>query len=44
MNATATTKLQGPFVGTRECHLEFDWVLIYKLQGEEVIFQRDLFE
>ncbi|HEY6170633.1 MAG TPA: type II toxin-antitoxin system YafQ family toxin [Candidatus Kapabacteria bacterium] len=42
-------KLQGPFAGTRECHIEFDWVLIYKLQAEEVIFQRtgthsDLFE
>lgn len=42
-------KLIGNFVGRRECHIEPDWLLIYKLQGREVIFERtgthaDLFE
>jgi len=33
-------KLVGPFVGRRECHLEPDWLLIYKLSDDEVIFER----
>ena len=42
-------KLQGEFKDRRECHIEFDWVLIYKLSGDEIIFERtgthsDLFE
>lgn len=41
--------LRGNFKNRRECHLEPDWVLIYKLVGEEIIFERtgrhsDLFE
>ncbi len=41
--------LIGPFIGRRECHLESDWLLIYKLTGEEIILERtgthsDLFE
>jgi len=33
----------------RECHLEPDWLLIYKLNDDEIIFERtgahsDLFE
>ena len=41
--------LKGNYRGRRECHLEPDWLLIYKLQGDEVIFERtgrhsDLFE
>lgn len=41
--------LKGNYRDRRECHLEPDWLLIYKLQGDEVIFERtgrhsDLFE
>lgn len=42
-------KLQGPFHYRRECHIEPDWLLVYKLTDEEIIFERngthaDLFE
>ncbi len=33
-------KLLGSFTGRRECHIEPDWLLIYKLLDEEVIFER----
>jgi len=41
--------LKGNYRDRRECHLEPDWLLIYKLQGDEIIFERtgkhsDLFE
>ena len=41
--------LRGNFKNRRECHVEPDWLLIYKLVGEENIFERtgrhsDLFE
>jgi mRNA interferase YafQ len=41
--------LIGNFRGRRECHIEPDWLLIYKLQDVEIIFERtgthsDLFE
>lgn len=32
--------LVGNFVGRRECHLEPDWLLVYKLDGDEIIFER----
>jgi mRNA interferase YafQ len=42
-------KLVGNYVGRRECHIESGWRLIYKLQGDVIIFERtgthaDLFE
>ena len=42
-------KLIGNFKGRRECHVEPDWLLIYKIIGSEIIFERtgthsDLFE
>lgn len=42
-------KLSGNFGDCRECHLEGDWLLIYKVAGEEIFFVRtgthsDLFE
>ena len=42
-------KLIGNFKGRRECHIEPDWLLIYKVKGSEIIFERtgthsDLFE
>ena len=33
-------KLIGNFVGRRECHLESDWLLIYKLEEDKIIFER----
>jgi mRNA interferase YafQ len=41
--------LIGPFKGRRECHIEPDWLLIYKSTGDEVVLERtgnhtDLFE
>jgi mRNA interferase YafQ len=42
-------KLVGNYVGRRECHIESDWLLIYKLQGVVIVFERtgthaDLFD
>lgn len=42
-------KLVGNYKGRRECHIESDWLLIYKLIDAEIIFERtgshsDLFE
>ena len=31
-------KLKGRWHGCRECHLEPDWVLIYRIAGDEIIF------
>lgn len=41
--------LVGNWRGRRECHIEPDWLLIYKLQDNEITFERtgthaDLFE
>ena len=41
--------LVGRFKGRRECHVEADWLLIYKTTHNEIIFERtgthsDLFE
>ena len=42
-------KLIGNCKGRRECHIESDWLLIYKLIDTEIIFERtgshsDLFD
>ena len=42
-------KLSGEYEGCWECHLEYDWLLIYEIKDEEVILVRtgshtDLFE
>ena len=42
-------KLIGNYKGRRECHLEPNWLLIYKIKEAEIIFERtgthsDLFE
>ena len=42
-------KLTGNYKGRWECHLEPDWLIVYKLFGDEIIFERtgthsDLFE
>lgn len=33
-------KLVGNCQGRRGCHLSGDWLLIYKLEGDSVIFER----
>lgn len=33
-------KLIGNYVGTRECHIEPDWLLIYKISDESLILER----
>ena len=33
-------KLVGNWVGRRECHIESDWLLIYKIDGNHIIFER----
>ncbi|MBC2715331.1 MAG: type II toxin-antitoxin system YafQ family toxin [Desulfobacteraceae bacterium] len=42
-------KLLGNYKGRRECHIKPDWLMIYKISGSEIIFERtgthsDLFE
>ncbi len=32
--------LVGNWIGRRECHIEPDWLLIYKLLDDEIIFER----
>ena len=32
--------LVGSYRGRRECHVEPDWLLIYKLFEDEIIFER----
>jgi mRNA interferase YafQ len=33
-------KLSGNLVGRRDCHIESDWVLIYRVAGHRLIFER----
>lgn len=33
-------KLVGTYKGRRECHITPDWLLIYKLEGNVMIFER----
>ena len=33
-------KLIGNYQGRRECHLAGDWLLIYKIEDDSVIFER----
>ncbi len=32
--------LSGKYKDRRECHIEPDWLLIYKLDGDDIIFER----
>ena len=32
--------LKGGFVGCRECHIGPDWLLIYKIDGDDLILLR----
>ena len=33
-------RLIGNWQGRRECHIEADWLLIYKIDNNQVIFER----
>ena len=33
-------KLLGNLVGRRDCHVESDWVLIYRIDGDRLVFER----
>ncbi len=33
-------KLMGHYQGRRECHIEADWLLIYKLDSPKIIFEQ----
>jgi mRNA interferase YafQ len=33
-------KLSGNLVGRRDCHIESDWLLIYRFDGDRLIFER----
>lgn len=32
--------LSGNYANRRECHIEPDWLLIYKLESDAIIFER----
>lgn len=32
--------LSGKYKGHRECHIQPDWLLIYKIVGDVIIFER----
>lgn len=33
-------RLQGEYIGTWECHIEPDWLLVYKKTSTEIVFVR----
>jgi len=33
-------RLSGNLSGRRDCHIESDWVLIYRIAGNQLIFER----
>ena len=33
-------KLTGNMIGRRDCHIESDWVLIYRIDGDNLVFER----
>lgn len=33
-------KLIGNYVGRKECHIEPDWLLIYKTEETQIVFER----
>ena len=32
--------LTGIFKDSRDCHIETDWILIYRVSGDEIFFER----
>ena len=33
-------KLIGNWLGRRECHIESDWLFIYKIENDHIVFER----
>ena len=33
-------RLVGNYIGRRECHIESDWLLIYKVEEPRIVFER----
>ena len=33
-------RLVGNWKGRRECHIESDWLLIYKIEADHIVFER----
>jgi mRNA interferase YafQ len=33
-------KLVGNYIGRKECHIELDWLLIYKIEETQMVFER----
>ena len=33
-------KLSGNYIGRRECRIESDWLLVYKIEDMRIIFER----
>jgi len=33
-------QLKGDYAGRRECHIESDWLLVYKVESSRIIFER----
>lgn len=33
-------KFSGNYIGRRECHIESDWLLVYKIEDMRIIFER----
>jgi mRNA interferase YafQ len=33
-------KLSGNYISRRECHIESDWLLVYKIEDMRIIFER----
>jgi mRNA interferase YafQ len=33
-------RLMGRWLGRRDCHIESDWILLYKLEADRLIFER----
>ncbi|MDE0840354.1 MAG: type II toxin-antitoxin system YafQ family toxin [Kiritimatiellae bacterium] len=33
-------KLTGNLVGRHNCHIESDWILIYRIEEDQVVFER----
>jgi len=40
IRAVAKHRLTGNYTGRQECHLESDWLLIYKVEKDRIIFER----
>ncbi len=33
-------KLVGDYVGRRECHIRLDWLVIYRIAEDSILFER----